>query len=90
MPGSFSGREGAAPTVVDLVYFSFSVLTSTGFGDIVPLSPLARSVAVLEQAAGVLFVAILIARVAGIYVSPHSEGAAPVSRPDEGDSGKQA
>lgn len=49
------------------MYFSFTVLTSTGFGDVVAVSPLARSVAVLEQIAGMLFVAILIARLAGIY-----------------------
>jgi len=67
-PGSFAAS--AAPTsrkVVDLLYFSFTVLTSTGFGDIVPLTPQARAVCVVEQLIGALFVAILIARLAGVY-----------------------
>ena len=52
---------------VELLYFSITVLTSTGFGDIAPLSPLARALVTLEEIVGVLFVAILIARLAGIY-----------------------
>lgn len=85
IPGSFSGRESGVLSLVDLVYFSFTVLTSTGFGDIVPLSPLARSLAVLEQTAGVLFVAILIARVAGIYVPSGGSIASGVEQPGNGD-----
>ena len=49
------------------IYFSFTVITSTGFGDIAPLSRQARSLCVLEQVSGALFVAILIARLAGVY-----------------------
>ncbi|SAL06741.1 Ion channel [Caballeronia arationis] len=51
----------------DLVYFSFTVLTSTGFGDISPLSRQARGICVIEQIVGALFLAILIARLAGVY-----------------------
>ena len=39
----------------------------TGFGDITPLVPVARSLVMLEQLTGVLFIAILIARLAGVY-----------------------
>lgn len=46
----------------DLVYYSMTTLTSTGYGEITPLSPAARSLAMLQQVTGVLFVAILIAR----------------------------
>jgi len=53
----------------ELVYFSFTVLTSTGFGDIVPLIAQARAVCVLEQILGALFLAVLIARLAGLYPS---------------------
>ena len=48
-----------------LLYFSFSVLSTTGFGDIVPVHAVARMLCVIEQVAGVLFIAILIARLAG-------------------------
>ena len=51
----------------DALYLSITVLTSTGFGDISPLSRQARGLCMIEQIAGVLFVAILIARLAGVY-----------------------
>jgi hypothetical protein len=51
----------------DLMYFSFTVLTSTGFGDITPTSHQARSLIVVEQVLGVMYVAFLIARLANMY-----------------------
>jgi hypothetical protein len=45
-----------------LVYFSFTTLTTVGYGDITPVSPVARSLAMLEAMTGQLFPAILIAR----------------------------
>jgi hypothetical protein len=67
-PGSFAAGGAVAPlSLVDLLYFSFTVLTSTGFGDIAPATPQARAVCVLQQIVGILFVAILIARLAGVY-----------------------
>lgn len=53
-------------TWADLVYYSMTTLTSTGYGDITPLSPAARSIAMLQQVTGVLFVAILIARLTSL------------------------
>jgi hypothetical protein len=51
----------------DALYLSMTVLTSTGFGDITPLTRAARGICMLEQITGALFVAILIARLAGVY-----------------------
>jgi len=51
----------------DALYLSITVLTSTGFGDITPLTRQARGVCMIEQIAGAMFVAILIARLAGVY-----------------------
>ena len=51
----------------DALYLSMTVLTSTGFGDITPLSRQARGICMVEQITGALFVAILIARLAGVY-----------------------
>ena len=51
----------------DALYFSVTVLTSTGFGDVTPLTRQARGVCMIEQITGALFVAILIARLAGVY-----------------------
>ena len=74
-PGSFAANASlTSRKIVDLLYFSFTVLTSTGFGDIVPLTPQARAVCVLEQLVGALFVAILIARLAGVYPPSRRQG----------------
>ncbi|HSD37192.1 MAG TPA: ion channel [Rhodocyclaceae bacterium] len=51
----------------DALYLSMTVLTSTGFGDVSPLTRQARGICMIEQIAGALFVAILIARLAGVY-----------------------
>jgi hypothetical protein len=54
-------------TWADLMYFSFTVLTSTGFGEITPVTGMARNLIVLEQVLGVMYVAFLIARLANLY-----------------------
>jgi Ion channel len=57
-----------------LLYFSFVTLTGTGYGEIVPLHPIARSLATLEAVIGQLFPAILLARL----VSLDLEGRRPL------------
>jgi len=77
VPGSFA--LAGAPTELDgpdLVYFSFTVLTSTGFGDIVPLRQPAKTVVVFQQIVGSLFVAILIARLIDTYPARRPDGPA--------------
>ncbi len=73
IPGAFQGletvMEGDKEALrVHLQYFSFSVLTTVGFGDIVPVDPVARMAVVLEGVAGQLFPAILIARLVSLQV----------------------
>lgn len=48
------------------VYFSFVTLASLGYGDIVPVSDLARGLAVIEVIGGQLYLAVLVARLVGI------------------------
>jgi hypothetical protein len=71
VPGSFSVNGisdlGAPLSWKELLFFSFTTLTSTGYGGIVPAAGHAQSLAILEQLAGVFYVAILIARLAGLY-----------------------
>ena len=50
-----------------LVYFSLATLTTFGYGDISPINPLARLWSTLEAVTGVLYVAILVARLVAIY-----------------------
>jgi len=51
----------------DFLYFSFTTLTTLGYGDIHPISHQARSLAILEAASGVLYVAFLVARMVSMY-----------------------
>jgi len=51
----------------DALYLSITTLTSTGFGDVTALTRPARGLCMIEQLTGALFVAILIARLAGVY-----------------------
>ena len=55
--------------MASMLYFSFTTLTATGFGEILPVNPLARSMANLESIAGQLYLAILLARL----VTMHTE-----------------
>jgi Ion channel len=63
-PGTFSGiRVEDDPALASkFIYFSFVTLTSTGYGDIVPVHPLARSLCNLEAIIGQLYPATLLAR----------------------------
>ena len=70
IPGSFvrgGARMDEQSSFLHLLYFSFTTLTTTGFGDITPVSEQARSFAIIEEFIGVFFVGVLIARLAGLY-----------------------
>jgi Ion channel len=71
-PGSFSvfGRKGTA-ALPQLAYFSFTTLTTLGLGEILPLSPLARSFVMLEALVGQLFPVVLIARLVAMQIDYH-------------------
>ena len=55
------------------VYFSFTTLTTLGYGDIIPVSPLAKMLTNLEAIIGQLYPAILIAILVGGYLSQKSK-----------------
>ena len=50
-----------------------TTLSTTGFGDIVPVSSAARSAVILEQFVGVLYVALVISRLAGFAGATRDE-----------------
>ena len=76
LPGSFAlgGEAVPALSLPDRLYFSVSTLTTTGLGDIVPRSQAAKTLVILEQITGTLYVAILIARLTGAYPPPRKAG----------------
>jgi len=64
----------------ELFYFSVTMLTSTGFGDIVPANDRARAVIVVAQITGTMYVAFLIARLANYYPAQRRVRAAQDSK----------
>lgn len=75
-PGSFAFDRALNPDGVirtfDLIYFSFTSLTTMGYGDLVPATSHARSFAVLEAIVGVMYLATIISRLVGIYITRSS------------------
>lgn len=65
--------------VSELVYFSFITLATVGYGDIVPVSPLARSLAVVEALLGQLYLAAFVARLVGAMATPSSKEQPPLN-----------
>src|SRR5437867_985840 len=53
-------------------YFSFVTLSTVGYGDITPVSRIARWLAAMEAMTGLLYVAVLIARLVSLYSAPGS------------------
>jgi voltage-gated potassium channel len=71
-PGSFtfSGKDAyELEDFRDYLYFSYVTLTTTGFGDMSPILPLARLLTYLETVVGSLYLVIMVASLVGIHVS---------------------
>jgi hypothetical protein len=65
---SIPAHQAEAAATSTMLYFSFTTLTSTGFGEILPVDPFARSMANLESVVGQLYLAILLARLVTMHV----------------------
>jgi voltage-gated potassium channel len=73
--GAFSYNTNAGPRSMNGFtgfYFSFITLSTVGYGDITPVSRIARWLAAMEAMTGLLYVAVLIARLVSLYSSPKS------------------
>jgi len=80
--GAFKGIDpGSVRPWSELFYFSVTTLSTVGYGDIVPASSSARSICILEELTATFYVAVLIARLTGLYAPLAKQ--APV---DTGDS----
>lgn len=73
-PGAFIAavNPGADRTWMELLFLSFTNLTSTGLSDVVPVTAHARSVVMLEQLAGVAYVALFVSRLVGLTLARQS------------------
>jgi len=71
-PGSFAFSNPVIDRPFDwsdYLYYSFVTLTTLGYGDIVPVAPQARSCAIIESIFGVIFIAVMVSKTIGLYVS---------------------
>ena len=70
VPNAFSGLvvEDSQKLSSNLIYFSFVTLTTVGYGDIVPIHPVARSLCNLESIIGQLYPATLLARMVSLEI----------------------
>jgi hypothetical protein len=66
------GQSNFSPATA--IYYSFVTLATIGYGDIVPRSELARSLATMEAIMGQLYLAVMIARLVSLYVSGAGQG----------------
>lgn len=72
-PGTFAAAVNAADarTWTELNYLSFALLSSTGIGDVIPLTSQARALASVEMLVGLMYLAAVVARLIGFTVSSH-------------------
>jgi hypothetical protein len=73
LPNSFTLLGAAMPhdlvgRVMQLRYFSFVTLATVGYGDIVPHSPAARTLALLEAMLGQFYLVALVGRLVGLHI----------------------
>jgi ion channel len=66
-PGSFDSTEAAPFNEFRAIYFSFVTLATLGYGDVVPRSEAACTLAVLEAVAGQMYFAVMLARLVSLY-----------------------
>ena len=74
--GAFSFNTNGGPRSMNGFtgfYFSFITLSTVGYGDITPVSKIARWLAAMEAMTGLLYVAVLIARLVALYSTPKSQ-----------------
>ena len=69
-PGSFAAMNSstAERSWIELLFLSFTVLSGVGLGDILPLSAPARVLVMLEEFAGVGYIAAIVSRLIGLTV----------------------
>jgi len=59
------------------VYYSYTTLTTLGYGDILPLTSPARTFSYMEAICGQIFLVVLVARLVGLHIAQSSRGIHP-------------
>lgn len=83
-PGSFAIADGAhklagvsayvGPELSSLFYFSFVTITTTGYGDITPISTIAGQLAITESVVGQFYMVVLVARLVSLHTMVTQKG----------------
>lgn len=78
VPSSFHYASEISGTGTDafldrFFYYSFTTITTLGYGDIIPLSPPARYLSTFEALTGQLYLTILLARLVGLHLSQRQD-----------------
>ena len=72
-PESFLIEHSLVTSVIEYIphflYYSFVTLTTLGYGDITPLTPLAKTLSYMEAVTGQIYIAVLIARLVGVHIA---------------------
>ena len=69
-PGSYTAAVDpqGERSWMELLFLSFTTLSSTGLSDVVPIKPFARALVMIEQLAGVAYIAMVVSRLVGLLV----------------------
>jgi hypothetical protein len=69
-PGSFVAAVDpqAARSWMELLFLSFTTLSGVGLGDVLPIRPWARALVLLEEFAGVMYIALVVSRLVGLTI----------------------
>src|SRR5262249_49534647 len=76
MPPAFAAADGSMPNKSALLYFSFTTLTTTGYGDVTAIHPVVRMWAMVEAMVGTIYNATVVARLVSLYGGPLEQHAA--------------
>jgi voltage-gated potassium channel len=69
-PNAFKGIEAEGASG-ELIYFSYITLTSLGYGDVVALTPITRTLTFIEVIVGQFYMAVLVGALVGKYIAHH-------------------
>lgn len=69
-PGSFTGaaQPDSPRSWMEMLFLSVTLLSGVGLGDILPVTPQARAVVMLEEIAGVMYIALVVSRLIGLTI----------------------
>jgi hypothetical protein len=74
--------------VSSLYYFSFTTLTTLGYGDIIPTSDLAKVLTTMEAIAGQIYLTVFVARLVGLHIAHEMRYAENPNKPESPDKSK--